>query len=324
MSALALAVRATASGVLAWLVIQSAIFFLVHAAPGGPAAALAGDYATKETQAAITRSFALDRPVPVQFATFLQRMAQGDWGISYHFRRPVGELIAERLLPTFVLMAAALAISVVAGRWLGIWAASKSSAGTIVVVAAAVAYALPVFWIGQLLLLGMGLELRWFPVSGITDPRHELTGWSVGLDMLWHAALPVTALAIPQTAFFVTIAFAKAREEIAKGYVRAAEARGIPFRAILWGHVARNVSPQIATAVLNRMGMLFTGAVLIETLFSWPGLGRLLASAILNRDHPVLLGVFGLITAAVIVSSILANVMQARLDPRLGLERYVP
>ena len=319
MSALARIVRAALVGLLAWLVIQSAIFCLVHAAPGGPAAALAGDFATRETQAVVARTFALDQSIPVQYAAFLRAMVLGDWGMSYYFRRPVSELISERLLPTAILMLSALAISVFAGRRLGLWAAWAPSGGAWVVAAMAV-HALPVFWVGQLMLLSLGLELRWFPISGITDARAEASGWAAVTDVLWHAAMPVAALSLQQTAYFTTIVFAKAREEIPKGYVRAAAARAIDPRAILWGHVGRNTSPQIATAVFNRVGMLFSGAVLIETLFSWPGLGRLISTAILNRDHPVLLGVFGLVTGAVIVSSVFANLVQAYLDPRLTRE----
>jgi peptide/nickel transport system permease protein len=320
LNALACALRALASGVLAWLLIQALLFALMQAIPGGPAAALAGDFATRETQAAITRSFALDRPAPQQFASFVTRMAQGDWGFSYHFRRPVFELIVERLVPTLQLVLGALVIALGAGRALGLWAAAHERGGAVVAVAAAAAYALPVFWVGQLLMIGLGLELRWFPVSGASDPRRTVTGLAAALDLAWHAVLPMATLALQQTAFIVTVVHAKARIEMGKDYVRAARARGIAERAILRGHVARNVGPQLATATLNRLGMLFTGAVLVETLYAWPGLGRLLASAILNRDHPVLLGAFALIVALVIVSSMVADIVQARLDPRIESE----
>ena len=318
MPAFATVLRALASGALAWLIIQSLLFGLVQSAPGGAAAALAGDFATRETQAAVSRSFALDRPVTQQYATFMWRMGQGDWGVSYHFRRPVAELLVERLLPTLTLMLGALLIGGVAGSALGLWAAAQHSGGAWVAAAAAAAYALPVFWVGQLLILGLGFELRWFPLSGMSDPRQSSTGWPALLDIAWHALLPILTLALQQTALFVTVAFAKARLEMAMGYVRAARSRGIPERAIVWAHVARNVAPQLAVAACNRLGMLFTGAVLVETLYAWPGLGRLLSSAILNRDHPVLLGAFGLITAAVIVSSALADTVQTWLDPRVG------
>ena len=214
MNFFASAVRALASGLLAWLLIQSLLFALVHAAPGGPAAALAGDFATAETQAAVTRSFALDRPLVQQFVSFVARMAQGDWGFSYHFRRPVAGLIAERLVPTLALMGAALLIAVTAGRWLGLWAAAHARGGAAVAVAATAVYALPVFWVGQLLMLGLGFELRWFPISGASDPRASPTGLAAALDVAWHAVLPVLTLALQQTAFFVTVVHAKARLEI--------------------------------------------------------------------------------------------------------------
>ena len=314
--------RAVASGVLAWLVIQALLFALVQSAPGGPAAALAGDFATRETQAAVTRSFALDRPVAEQFGSFIANMAQGDWGVSYHFRRPVAALIAERLVPTLLLMLGSLSIALVVGRALGLWAAAHDRGGAVVAAATSAVYALPVFWVGQLLMLGAGLELRWFPISGLRDPR-QLGGGGVAaaLDIAWHAVLPVTTLALQQAAYFTTATHAKARLEMDQGYVRAARARGINERVIIWGHVARNVSPQLAVVALNRLGMLFTGAVLVETLYAWPGLGRLLSAAILNRDHPVLLGAFGLIVAMVIASSVAADIAQAWLDPRIDPDR---
>lgn len=314
--------RALATGLVAWLLIQALLFALVQAAPGGAAAALAGDFATRETQAAVRRAFALDEPAPQRFVSFVARMAQGDWGFSYQFRRPVAGLVLERLAPTVLLMGAALTIALAAGRALGLWAAARGRGGGLVIVAAAsAAHALPVFWVGQLLMLGPALEWRWFPVSGMSDVRAGATGLKAVLDIAWHAVLPVAALALQQTAYFTTVAAAKARLELAEGYVRAARARGIAERRILWGHVARNVSPQLAVAALNRVGMLFTGAVLVETLFAWPGIGRLLATAILNRDHPVLLGAFGLVVAAVIASSVAADLVQARLDPRTAGER---
>ncbi|MEW5835638.1 MAG: ABC transporter permease [Pseudomonadota bacterium] len=323
MSGIASILRAIAAGLAAWLVIQALLFALVQAAPGGAAAALAGDFATRETQAEVVRSFALDQPAPQRFVSFIARMVQGDWGLSYQYRRPVAGLIAERIVPTLALMLGALVIAIAAGRAIGLWAAAHERGGIVATAAASAAHALPVFWVGQLLMLGPALEWRWFPVSGLTDPRSTAAGWAALPDIAWHAVLPLSTLVLQQTAYFATVAAAKARIELAQGYVRAARARGLAEREILWGHVARNVSPQLAVAALNRIGMLFTGAVLVETLFAWPGLGRLIASAILNRDHPVLLGAFGLIVAAVITSSIVADLVQARLDPRVGGERAV-
>ncbi|MEO7392720.1 MAG: ABC transporter permease [Ramlibacter sp.] len=320
MNTVAAIVRAVAWGLLAWLLIQLLLFGLVQSAPGGPAAALAGDYATRETQAEIARSFALDQPVGQRMVSFVSRMAQGDWGMSYHFRRPVASLIAERLMPTMLLMLASLAIALLAGHSLGLWAATHRRGGAIVAAAAMAAYALPVFWVGQLLMIGLGLELRWFPLSGISDPRQDASGLKLAVDVAWHSVLPVATLALQQTAFFATVVHAKARIELAQDYVRAARSRGIAERAIVRGHVARNVAPQLATAALNRVGMLFTGAVLVETLFAWPGLGRLLTAAILNRDHPVLMGAFALIVAMVILCSMAADIVQAWLDPRLAIE----
>lgn len=321
MGAAASVVRALASGLLAWVAIQTLLFCLVQAAPGGPAAALAGDFATAETQAAVVRSFDLDRPVLQRYQAFVVRMAQGDWGQSYRFRRSVAELIGERLVPTLVLMLSALAIAATFGSALGLWAATKERGSAAAALAAAATYALPVFWVGQMLVLGLGFKLRWFPLSGLSDPRAVEEGWRAWLDVGWHAVLPVMTLALQQAAFFVTIVLAKARLELALGYVRALRARGIRESAIVWRHVGRNVAPQVIVAVFNRVGMLFTGAVLVETLFAWPGLGRLLGSAILNRDHPVLLGVFALVTAAVIVSNGLGDLVHARLDPRIGADR---
>lgn len=310
------ALRAIGHGVLAWLVIQALLFALIHAAPGGPVQALAGDFATAETQAAVSRSFALDEPAPQRFIAFVQRMASGDLGVSYHFRQPVSRLIAERIGPTLALMGSALALSLMAGAALGIWAAARPGRGAWVGAAAVAAHALPVFWVGQMLMLSLGFELRWFPISGARDARSTAEGLAALPDVLHHAVLPVATLVLQQMGLFAAVAQAKARQELARGYVRAAHARGIPAARVLWGHVARNVSPALANVAFNRLGLLVTGAVLVETLFAWPGLGRLLASAVLNRDHPVLLGVFALVVATVIAGSVLADLLLARLDPR--------
>ncbi len=320
MRSLAKFLRVLASALFAWFLIQTALFALVQIAPGGPAAALAGDYATVETQAAIASSFALDEPVITRYAVFVWRMGHADWGRSYHFRRPVADLIAERLMPTALLMLAALAIGALAGYALGLQAAAWPRGGIVVAMVATATYALPVFWVGQLLMLTFGAQLQWLPIAGLSDPRHDPAGWPGLLDTLRHAVLPVLTLALQQAGYFGNIVFTKSRLELGQGYVRAAQARGIRSASILRGHVARNVAPQLAAAVLNRLGLLFTGAVLVETLFAWPGLGRLLTSALLNRDHPLLLGVFGLITATVILSSAVADLIHARLDPRVSAE----
>lgn len=308
--------RALVYAAAVWLAIQALVFALVSAAPGGPAAALAGDFATRETQAAVSASFALDEPAPRRFIAFVARMVQGDLGVSYHFRQPVRTLIAERLLPTLALVGTALVFSLAAGTALGLWSAARPQRRAWVLAAGVAAHALPVFWVGQILMLGLGFELGWFPVAGAGSARGAGTGWPALADMLWHAVLPVATLVVQQMGLFVAVVHAKARQELARGYVRAAHARGITSGRVLWGHVARNVWPQLATVAANRAGLIFTGAVLVETLFAWPGIGRLLAVAILNRDHPVLLGVFALVVAMVIAGSVLADVLLARLDPR--------
>lgn len=315
--------RALGYGLFVWLAIQALVFALVQAAPGGAAAALAGDFASRETQAAVSASFQLDEPAPQRFVAFVVRMVRGDLGLSYHFRQPVARLIAERIGPTLALMLTALALSLAAGAALGIWAAARPAGGSWVSAAAVAAHALPVFWIGQLLMLGPAFEWGWFPIAGAGNPRGTTGALATVLDLAWHAVLPVTTLVVQQTGLFVAVAHAKARQELTRGYARAAHARGIAARAVLWGHIARNVWPTLANVALNRLGLLFTGAVLVETLFAWPGLGRLLASAILNRDHPVLLGVFALVVATVVVASVLADLLLAQLDPRQQEEGLV-
>lgn len=313
---MAAAIRALARGALSLLAVMTGVFILIQLAPGGPSAALAGDYATPETQAALRQSFALDRPVWLQYLAFLARFAGGDWGYSYHFHRPVSEVLLERLPATAALMLPALLVATAAGTWLAM-RVLPGRFGALLRAGAVALYALPVFWVGQVLMLVFGLELGWFPLSGMEGARDELTGLRGLADRLAHAVLPVTALALHQTTFFLVVVGAKATLEFEQRYVHAAHARGIRPRAIRWGHVLRNVTPQLAGAVFGRIGVCCTGAVLVETVFSWPGIGRLIATALQSRDHPLLLGVFTGVAGLVIAASVATEWLVRAIDPRI-------
>ena len=310
------ALLALGRGAFSLLAVMTGVFVLIHLAPGGAAAALAGDFATAETQAALRESFGLDRPLLGQYLTFLGQFAQGDWGYSYHFRRPVSAVIAERLPATIALMVPALLIATAAGTWLGV-RVLPGRFGPAVRAGAIAIHALPIFWLGQVLMLVFGLELGWFPLSGMHGAREEVTGLRAVVDVAAHAALPVLALSLHQTAFFLMVVGAKASVELEQEYVHAARARGLTPFAIRWGHVLRNVLPQLTGAVLGRIGVCCTGAVLVETVFAWPGIGRLLATALQSRDHPLLLGVLTVIAALTISASVLTDWIVRAIDPRI-------
>lgn len=310
------AIGALARGVLSLLAVMTGVFVLVQLAPGGPSAALAGDFATAETQAALRESFALDKPLAARYLSFLGQFASGDWGYSYHFRRPVSEVILERLPATLGLMLPAILIATAVGSWLAM-RVMPGRFGVWLHAAAVAAYTLPVFWVGQVLLLVFGLQLGWFPLSGMFGAREELSGLRAFGDFLAHAVLPVGTLALHQTTFFLVVVGAKSALEFEQRYVHAAHARGLRTAAIRWGHVFRNVLPQLVAALLGRIGVCCTGAVLIETVFAWPGVGRLIATALQSRDHPLILGVFALVATLVIVASVATDLIVRGIDPRI-------
>jgi peptide/nickel transport system permease protein len=294
-------------------------FVVVHAAPGDPVVAVAGESGNEEYYAFMREKFGLDRPLPQQFLTYTGNVLTGDLGTSFAQGEKVSSLIAERVPATLLLMVSALAISTLGGIALGALAARRPFGpfDLAVSTAALVGYALPVFWLAQLAMLTIAFRTGWFPIQGMTNARADYSGLAHYADVARHLALPSLVLAASEVALITRIARTGILAEMDSDYVRAAEAKGLsPSRALV-RHALRNALLPVVTVVGTRIGFLFSGAVLVETVFGWPGLGRLVLSAAQTRDHPVLLGMVLLVAFSLVLANLVTDLIYARVDPRI-------
>ena len=293
-------------------------FVVIHVAPGDPVLALAGQHGDAAYYALIRAKFGLDRPLPEQLLVYAANVVRGDLGVSYVHGRPVAAVVLERLPATLLLMTTALIASSIVGIALGVAAARRAEHPTdlIVRIAALLGNAAPSFWLAQIAALTLALGTGWFPVQGITDARHAWTGWRYAADVTHHLALPALVLAINELALTTRLARTGVLEALATDYIRTARAKGLAERAVA-RHAFRNALLPLVTVIGGRIGMFCTGAVLVETVFAFPGLGQLLLSSIQTRDVPVLLGLFLLVSLTVIVTNVVTDLAYAWLDPRI-------
>jgi peptide/nickel transport system permease protein len=296
-------------------------FVAVHTAPGDPVLALAGEHGDAKYYAFIRAKFGLDRPLPEQLVVYAGRVVSGDFGLSFVHGRPVAAVIAERLPATILLIGTALAVSTTIGVALGVLAARRAGQPSDLVLrtAALLAHAMPSFWLAQMAAITLAVGTGWFPVQGLTDARHAFTGWRYALDVLHHLALPALVLAASELALTTRLTRTGVLDALATDYVRTARAKGLPEQGVV-RHALRNALLPVVTVVGSRAGLVVTGAVLVETVFAWPGLGQLLLSSIQTRDVPVLLGLFLLASLTVIVANLATDLAYAWLDPRIRYE----
>ena len=312
---------------LAWaiglLVAVLAInFLLIHAAPGDPASVIAGEMGGGDEQviAGIKKAYGLDQSLPMQFVTYIGKSLQGDLGQSYTYSRPVSGLILNRIGPTILLVLTALVCAIVVGTLLGVFASRRpdSFASGAVTVLSLVGYAMPVFWTGILLVLLFGKVWPILPIAGMRDVRQfGVSGWSAAVDVLRHLVLPALTLAIIYLAQYSRLARASMLEILGSDYVRTARAKGLSEWVITFKHALRDALMPVVTIAGLQFGNLISGAVLVETVFSWPGLGTLALDAILGRDYPTLLGVLTISSVMVIAANLLTDMSYRWIDPRL-------
>jgi peptide/nickel transport system permease protein len=293
-------------------------FVVIHTAPGDPVLALAGEHGDAAYYAFMRHKFGLDRSLPEQLLAYASRLLRGDLGLSYVHGRPVVDVLSERLPATLLLTATALALSSAGGVALGVLAARRAdgAADFLVRTGALLAHATPSFWLAQVAAITLALGTGWFPVQGLTDARRPWTGGRHLLDVLHHLVLPALVLAAGELALTTRLTRAGVIEGLATDYARTARAKGLADSAVV-RHALRNAMLPLVTVIGGRVGMIATGAVLVETVFAWPGLGQLMLSSIQTRDVPVLLGMFLLVAAAVIMANLLTDLAYAWLDPRV-------
>ncbi|MGQ0744873.1 MAG: ABC transporter permease [Acidimicrobiales bacterium] len=299
--------------------IMLVTFALTFVSPGDPAVAIAGPEADPAILAEVRRQLGLDDPLRVQLARYATDLIRADLGDSFLLGRPVRSLIAERLPATLLLTSSALVVSSFLGILLGRAAARRSSRGLdgLVTVTTLWGYAIPSFWLGQILILVFGLHLNLFPVLGMTSDRVQLTGIKYVLDVAWHLALPVVVLAISEIALLARLTRSGVARQLNSNYARSARAKGLTDSDVLARHAFRNAALPLVTIIGARIGFLFSGAVIIETVFSWPGIGLLLRDAASSGDRPLALGLVLTASVAVLIANLLTDLAAARVDPRL-------
>lgn len=294
-------------------------FLLVHLAPGDPVLALAGDSGNAEYYADVRARFGLDEPLPVQLGVYAANVLRGDLGTSYVQGRPVVEVINERLPATLLLTGTAFVLSTLVGIAAGVWTARRHGTRSDTGVNAALVGidAAPVFWLGQIAILGLALGAGWFPVQGMTTARSDLTGVAGVLDVAHHLALPALVLALAEVATVGRLTRVGMLDELARDHIRTARAKGASERVVVVHHAMRRALLPVVTVLGGRVGHLVSGTVLVEVVFGWPGIGRLLLTAMQSRDAPIVLGVFLLVAVTVVVANLLTDLVYAWLDPRV-------
>jgi peptide/nickel transport system permease protein len=294
-------------------------FAIVHAAPGDPVVAVAGESGNQEYYDFMRNKFGLDRPLPQQFVTYTGNVLTGDLGTSFAQGQRVTSLIVDRVPATLLLMGTAVTLSTVGGIALGALAARRPFGPFDLAVSttALIGYALPVFWLAQLAMLTIAFRTGWFPIQGMTDARADYTGWAHIADVARHLTLPALVLAASELALITRMARTGILTEMDQDYVRVAQAKGLSASGALVHHALRNALLPIVTVIGTRIGFLFSGAVLVETVFGWPGLGRLVLSAAQTRDHPVLLGMVLLVAFSLVFANLVTDLVYARVDPRI-------
>lgn len=290
------------------------VFLLIKLVPGDITGALLGNEATPEEVALLREALGLNAPLYLQFLRWLGGALQGDLGQSIELRRPVTEMVASRLQNTLILSGAALVLSTVVGVTIGVLAAIRprsliDRASTLI---ALFGNSMPAFWIGILLILFFSLHLRWLPAAGMQSIR----GDGGAFDLLRHMILPSITLASLSIATVARMTRSSMLDVIEQDFVRTAKAKGLQERVVVLRHVLRNAMLPIVTILGLQLGYMLGGAVLTETVFSWPGVGLMMHRAISTRDLPLIQGGILMIATGFVLINLIIDVLYAYLDPR--------
>ena len=296
--------------------VCTATFAIVHAAPGGPSV-LADPKLTAAEREAIERRLGIDRPIAEQYTRWLARVARGDLGNSFLYQVPNSSAIRERLPNTFLLAASALAVTLIVGVTLGAYCAARPGTwiDQLVTVGASAAMAIPAFWLAMLLILVFAVTLGVLPAGGSVTVGADS---SLG-DRLAHLVLPVIVLAAALTAETLRYTRSSTRTALLQPFVRVARAKGAGPGRVQWKHALRNALIPIVTVLGLQLPRLVGGAAVTETVFSWPGMGRLGVEAALSRDYPLVLAITLVISATVALATLIVDVVYVWIDARIRL-----
>ena len=305
--------------------VATVTFFIVHLAPGDPMDMFLEERYRRQIDPEVIellrQKYGLDQPIHVQYAKWIGNLAQGDLGESFRYRRPVSDLIAERVPYTLQLTVLALLLDALVGIALGIISAVKqySLVDKSVTVGSLIVYSIPGFWLALMLVLVFSVNLGWLPTSQTRSLDYELLSWTEKiLDLLWHLVLPVFVLGVASAAGTARYMRNRLLEVLSEEYIVAARARGLRERAVILKHALRNALIPIVTIYGLSLPFLLGGAVLIENVFAWPGMGTLAVDAVRARDYPIILATSMIGAVLVVVGNLLADVTYAVVDPRVS------
>jgi peptide/nickel transport system permease protein len=317
-------VRRALQSALTFVIAVAILFVLMRAAPGDPLLRLAGDRPISPRETAVLRArYGLDQPVSRQLIAFLQGLAHGDLGVSIEYGRPVSALLAERLPATLLLGGSVLLLNFTAGLWLGVrqavrrgrredrWLTAVSLAG----------YAMPSFWLGLVLAWAVGIHWRILPAAGMQDPLlgSDVAFGAHAVDVLRHLVLPMLTLSAVSIAATMRYQRSAMLEVLPLPFILTARAKGLSENEVTWRHAWRNALFPVITLFGLWLPILVSGSVFVESVFAWPGLGSLAASAAGGRDYPLLMGTSILVVGIVIASGFASDLAYAFLDPRIRL-----
>ena len=296
-------------------------FTLIHLAPGDVVDTIAQSMggADAEVLAQIRAEYGLDQPFIYQLSTYIGRVLSFDLGFSFYYNMPVTELILQRIPATLLLVITAQLLAMFVGVILGVISARRPNGvlSNFVTFFALFGYSAPVFWTGILLLITFSLNIQWFPVAGMRDVTVEGGVWVHFVDVLRHLVLPVISLASIFLALYSRLARATMLETLGSDYVRTAKAKGLPDHQVVYKHALKNALSPVITLAGLQFSAVVSGAVLVETVFSWPGLGTLAFQSILARDTPTILGILFFSALVVIVGNLVTDFVLRMVDPRM-------
>lgn len=303
------------------LAIAALNFVLIKMAPGDAADILAGQmgHATLEFTEELRREFGLDLPLIEQFFVYIRRLATLDLGVSVIQQQPVLDLILDRLPATLLLMVTAIAVAIASGVSLGVVAARRQGGwvDNVISVVALLVYATPAFWLGLMLIVFFSIQLDLLPSGGMMRIGVSQSPLALALDVARHLVLPALTLGLFYAAIYARLMRASMLEVYGQDFITTARAKGLPERAVAWSHAARNALLPVVTLAGMQIGHMLGGSILIETVFGWPGLGRLVFDALQQRDLNLLLGILFVSSVVVVLANLFVDLLYGLLDPRI-------
>jgi peptide/nickel transport system permease protein len=291
------------------------VFLIMAMIPGDPATAILGAYATPENVARINRELGLDHPLVSRYFIWLGNMLQGDFGRSYSLNRPVINEVLDRFSATLILAGISFVACALLGVLAGVISAARQygAADKAITFVVLIGISIPSFFLGMMMILLFAVRLQWLPVSGM----YEIYGGGGLGDLLRHLAMPAAALSVVATGVIARLTRGAMLEVLRQDFIRTARAKGVHERRVIWGHALRAAMVSVIPVLGLQAGYVLSGAVYIETVFQWPGIGRMLVDAILKRDILLVQGGVVFVAACYVLFNILVDVAQSLLDPRI-------